>query len=50
MFKNGSVRIYVHIKEHGLGGKGNLIGKLIDQLSVYFGNVIRDNCDSVKQM
>lgn len=34
----------------GLGGKGKLTGKLIDQLSVYFGKAIRDNCDSVEKM
>ena len=36
--------------KHGLGGKGKLTGKLIDQLSVYFGKAIRDNCDSVEKM
>ena len=36
-------------KKHGLGGKGKLTGKLIDQLSVYFGKAIRD-CDSVEKM
>ena len=46
-----SVRVYVHVqKKHGLGVKGTLTGKLIDQLSVYFGKAIRDNCDSVEKM
>lgn len=34
----------------GLGGKGKLTAKLIDQLSVYFGKAIRDNSDSVEKM
>ena len=36
--------------KHGLDGKGKLTGKLIDQLSVYFGEAIRDNCGSVEKM
>ncbi|XP_036148487.1 uncharacterized protein LOC118647542 [Monomorium pharaonis] len=33
----------------GLGGKGKLIGKLIDELSIYYGLVIRRNHDSVEK-
>ncbi|EGI59637.1 hypothetical protein G5I_12204 [Acromyrmex echinatior] len=34
----------------GLGGKGKLTGKLIDELSIYFGLAIRRNCESVEKM
>lgn len=34
----------------GFGGKGKLTGKLIDELSVYYGLAIRRNCDSVEKM
>lgn len=34
----------------GLGDKGKLTGKLIDELTVYYGLAIRRNCDSVKKM
>ena len=35
---------------NGLGGKGKLIAKLIDELSVFYGLAIRKNKDSVKDM
>lgn len=34
----------------GLGGKGKLTGKLIDELSIYYGLAIRRNSDSVEKM
>lgn len=34
----------------GLGGKGKLTRKLIDELSVYYGLAIRRNKDLVKKM
>lgn len=34
----------------GLGGKGKLTGKLIDELSIYYGLAIRRNCDSIEKM
>ncbi|EGI67900.1 hypothetical protein G5I_03461 [Acromyrmex echinatior] len=34
----------------GLGGKGKSTGKLIDELSIYFGLAIRRNCESVEKM
>lgn len=34
----------------GLGGKGKLTAKLIDELSVYYGLAIRRNKDSVEEM
>ncbi|KYM98778.1 hypothetical protein ALC62_10506 [Cyphomyrmex costatus] len=34
----------------GLGGKGKLTSKLIDELSIYFGLAIRRNCESVEKM
>ncbi|XP_029168072.1 uncharacterized protein LOC114938336 [Nylanderia fulva] len=34
----------------GLGGKGKLTGKLIDELSIYYGLAIRRNHDSVEKM
>ncbi|XP_036147532.1 uncharacterized protein LOC118647217 [Monomorium pharaonis] len=34
----------------GLGGKGKLTGKLIDELWIYYGLAIRRNCDSVEKM
>ncbi|KYN18206.1 hypothetical protein ALC57_09489, partial [Trachymyrmex cornetzi] len=34
----------------GLGGKGKLTGKLIDELSIYFRLAIRRNCQSVEKM
>ena len=33
-----------------LGGKGKLTGKMIDNLSRYYGAAIRHNCDSVEKM
>lgn len=33
-----------------LGGKGKLTGKLIDELSMYYGLAIRRNHDSVLKM
>jgi len=33
-----------------LGGRGKLTGKLIDELSIYYGLAIRRNCDSVEAM
>lgn len=33
-----------------LGGKGKLTGKIIDNLSRYYGAAIRHNCDSVEEM
>jgi len=32
----------------GLGGKGKLTGKLIDELTIYYGLAIRRNCNSVE--
>ncbi|XP_011883932.1 PREDICTED: uncharacterized protein LOC105571069, partial [Vollenhovia emeryi] len=37
-------------KTKGLGGKGKLTGKLIEELSVYYGLAIRRNKDSVESM
>lgn len=37
-------------KNKGLGGKGKLTAKLIDELTVYYGLAIRRNCDSIKKM
>jgi len=37
-------------KTKGLGGKGKLTGKLIDELSVYYGLAIRRNTRSVEEM
>ncbi|CAB3232299.1 unnamed protein product [Arctia plantaginis] len=37
-------------KKKLLGGKGKLIGKLIDKLTVYYGLAIRRHCDSVDSM
>jgi len=37
-------------KTKNLGGKGKLTGKLIDELSVYYGLAIRRNPDSVEKM
>ncbi|KYN06232.1 hypothetical protein ALC62_02824, partial [Cyphomyrmex costatus] len=34
----------------GLGGKGKLTGKLIDELSIYYGLAIRRNHDSIEKM
>lgn len=34
----------------GLGGKGKLTGKLIDELTIYYGLAIRRNHDSVEKM
>ncbi|XP_018302353.1 uncharacterized protein, partial [Mycetomoellerius zeteki] len=34
----------------GLGGKGKLTGKVIDELSIYYGLAIRRNCDSTEEM
>lgn len=36
-----------NLKKHtkGLGGRGKLTGKLIDELSIYYGLAIRRNCD-----
>jgi len=34
----------------GLGGKGKLTGKLIDELSIYYGLAIRRNYDSIEKM
>ncbi|XP_012235069.2 uncharacterized protein [Linepithema humile] len=34
----------------GLGGKGKLTGKLIDELTIYYGLAIRRNVDSVEKM
>lgn len=34
----------------GLGGKGKLTGKLIDELSLYYGLAIRRNSDSIEKM
>nr|XP_012230478.1 PREDICTED: uncharacterized protein LOC105676856 [Linepithema humile] len=34
----------------GLGGKGKLTGKLMDELSIYYGLAIRRNHDSVQKM
>lgn len=34
----------------GLGGKGKLTGKLIDELTIYYGLAIRRNHDSIKKM
>lgn len=34
----------------GLGGKGKLTAKLIDQLTIYYGLAIRRNCDSIENM
>lgn len=33
-----------------LGGKGKLTGKVIDELSIFFGLAIRRNCYSVENM
>ncbi|XP_066584404.1 uncharacterized protein [Prorops nasuta] len=37
-------------KTKGLGGKGKLTGRLIDELSIYYGLAIRRNSDSVDKM
>ncbi|KAG8230185.1 hypothetical protein J437_LFUL006117 [Ladona fulva] len=37
-------------KIKGLGGRGKLTGKLIDELTVYYGLAIRRNSDSVEKM
>lgn len=37
-------------KTKGLGGRGKLTGKLIDELSIYYGLAIRRNSDSVENM
>ena len=37
-------------KTKGLGGRGKLTGKLIDELSIYYGLAIRRNSDSVQNM
>ncbi|XP_014483532.1 PREDICTED: uncharacterized protein LOC106749019 [Dinoponera quadriceps] len=37
-------------KTKGLGGKGKLTGKLIDELSIYYGLAIRRNHESVEKM
>ena len=37
-------------KVKNLGGRRKLIGKLIDELSVYYGLAIRGNTDSVENM
>lgn len=37
-------------KTKGLGGKGKLTGKLIDELSIYYGLAIRRNHDSIEKM
>lgn len=34
----------------GLSGKGRLTDKIINQLSTYYGNAIRQHCNSVKEM
>lgn len=48
-------RIGTHLRNlkkntKGLGGKGKLTGKLIDELSIYFGLAIRRNCHSIEKM
>ncbi|XP_011858398.1 PREDICTED: uncharacterized protein LOC105555959 [Vollenhovia emeryi] len=37
-------------KKHGLGGKGKLTGKLIDELAIYYGLAIRRNSNSIEKM
>ncbi|XP_011873476.1 PREDICTED: uncharacterized protein LOC105565135 [Vollenhovia emeryi] len=37
-------------KSKGLGGKGKLTGKLIDELSIYYGLAIRRNSTSIENM
>ncbi|KAG8227028.1 hypothetical protein J437_LFUL006648 [Ladona fulva] len=37
-------------KIKGLGGRGKLTGKLIDELTIYYGLAIRRNSDSVEKM
>ncbi|KYN05834.1 hypothetical protein ALC62_03230 [Cyphomyrmex costatus] len=37
-------------KTKGLGGRGKLTGKLIDELSIYYGLAIRRNSESVEKM
>lgn len=37
-------------KTAGLGGKGKLTGKLIDELTIYYGLAIRRNPDSIEKM
>ncbi|XP_044584531.1 uncharacterized protein LOC123265017 [Cotesia glomerata] len=37
-------------KQKGLGGRGRLIGKVIDKLTVYYGLSIRRHCDSIEDM
>ena len=37
-------------KDNKLTGKGKLTMKLIDELTIYYGNAIRNNCNSVKDM
>lgn len=37
-------------KTKGLGCKGKLTGKLIDELSIYYGLAIRRNSDSIEKL
>lgn len=37
-------------KTKGFGGKGKLTGKLIDELTIFYGLAIRRNVDSVDNM
>nr|XP_012148419.1 PREDICTED: uncharacterized protein LOC105663526 [Megachile rotundata] len=38
------------IRKKTLSGKGKLTGKLIDQLTIYYGLAIRRNCDSIQNL
>lgn len=37
-------------KKKGLGGKGKLTGKLIDELAIYYGLAIRRNSNSIEKI